>query len=411
MTRARFNNLIQNPSSISYGEMDELKNVIEQFPYFQSARLLYTKSLFDNKSYLFNDELKKTAAFAGDRKVLHKIIHNTSTKAKNEYIIEEKIVEPQITTFENAIPLSAVVEEESESAKHIFEDSTDEIKSSEVFFEIDEEETGNLKSEIGNENYQAPETLNAEPSFEPTRVLSAAEILSQRLREIEKDLDGEKTELTKSSVVPPAENVVQEYFSVSDEINIDEFITTKVNEPVSTPDQPHTETSSRETKIVSPVSGNETHSFNEWMQRFSLIKTTEQGSTFEKVQDRMEKKTPDVTQTAVQPTILSRLEQTILAQTPAETHPGHLAKNDLIDLFIKNEPRIDGSKTKFYSPVNAAKSSVADVSEIVSETLAKIYIQQGNFNKAIQSYEKLSLKYPEKSVYFAALIKEIRNVQ
>ena len=58
-----------------------------------------------------------------------------------------------------------------------------------------------------------------------------------------------------------------------------------------------------------------------------------------------------------------------------------------------------------------AKSSVADVSDIVSETLAKIYLGQNNFSKAIQTYEKLMLKYPEKSVYFAALIKEIKKSQ
>jgi hypothetical protein len=79
----------------------------------------------------------------------------------------------------------------------------------------------------------------------------------------------------------------------------------------------------------------------------------------------------------------------------------------LIDRFIQTEPKIIPSKTEFYSPVNQAKKSVTENEDIVSETLAKIYYKQGNLLKARSSYQKLSLLYPEKMAYFAALISEI----
>ena len=56
-----------------------------------------------------------------------------------------------------------------------------------------------------------------------------------------------------------------------------------------------------------------------------------------------------------------------------------------------------------------AKKSVVEPEDLITETLANIYAQQGNFQKAIHFYEKLSLKFPEKSRYFAALIKELEN--
>jgi tetratricopeptide (TPR) repeat protein len=66
-------------------------------------------------------------------------------------------------------------------------------------------------------------------------------------------------------------------------------------------------------------------------------------------------------------------------------------------------------KAEFFSPVKKAKESLDDSAIPVSETLAKIYALQGNYPKAIEAYEQLSLINPEKKIFFADLIKELKN--
>lgn len=86
-------------------------------------------------------------------------------------------------------------------------------------------------------------------------------------------------------------------------------------------------------------------------------------------------------------------------------------QQDLIDRFIHEEhilqPRLEfGEQGKL--PDLARKSGKLQ-EEIVSESMAMIYIKQKKYPQAIATLHKLSLKFPDKSLYFAALIKNLEN--
>lgn len=89
----------------------------------------------------------------------------------------------------------------------------------------------------------------------------------------------------------------------------------------------------------------------------------------------------------------------------------HISKkgDSIIDSFIKNEPQIKPPKPEQINNENKAKKSAEDQNDLVSETLAAIYIEQMLYQKAIDIYAKLSLKFPEKSRYFANLIKSLEK--
>lgn len=97
-------------------------------------------------------------------------------------------------------------------------------------------------------------------------------------------------------------------------------------------------------------------------------------------------------------------------ETEPET-PKKLSRKELIDKFILENPSITRPKAEFYNPISVAQNSITDQENIVSETLAKIYEKQGYFAKAISIYEKLSVKYPEKSSTFAAQIERLKESQ
>ena len=74
MNATQFIEYLENPSAISESATAELGDLITQFPYFQSARLLHLKGLHQNKSIEYPKALKVTAAYASDRKKLYELI-------------------------------------------------------------------------------------------------------------------------------------------------------------------------------------------------------------------------------------------------------------------------------------------------------------------------------------------------
>jgi hypothetical protein len=98
----------------------------------------------------------------------------------------------------------------------------------------------------------------------------------------------------------------------------------------------------------------------------------------------------------------------LINNTPKSKHIDPKETN-IIDNFLKKAPQISPPKPEQIDNENKAKKSAEDHNDLVSETLAKIYIEQMLYHKAIDTYQKLSLKFPEKSRYFADLIQSLEK--
>ena len=105
----------------------------------------------------------------------------------------------------------------------------------------------------------------------------------------------------------------------------------------------------------------------------------------------------------------------VFDQSENETDNGE--GNSLINKFLLSKPgairRIsdDEDSKGIENRVAIIEKSVTENDELITDTLASIYLQQKNYEKALTAYKKLSLKYPEKSIYFATQIEEIEKLK
>jgi len=83
----------------------------------------------------------------------------------------------------------------------------------------------------------------------------------------------------------------------------------------------------------------------------------------------------------------------------------------LVDNFLQKETKISKPKKEtFFKAVDSAKESIIENTDLVTPTLARVYLEQQHYQKAIFTYKKLILKYPKKSSFFAEQIKLISKL-
>ena len=161
--------------------------------------------------------------------------------------------------------------------------------------------------------------------------------------------------------------------------NLEQSILTSIKGATET--EENTKTAVEKLDIGKPLdfSVNEKHSFQEWLQ-------------------------------------LARIEPIIREKdnsTSTETKPldeEKKKKAELIDKFIETNPKISPVKHSTTS-TTFPESNKTDTSYLMTETLARVYLEQKKYQKAIQAYEILILKYPEKSSFFADRISDIEILQ
>ena len=82
---------------------------------------------------------------------------------------------------------------------------------------------------------------------------------------------------------------------------------------------------------------------------------------------------------------------------------------DLIEKFLKERPKIVPKRNQNVQTPKIIEKSISEKQMLMTETLANLYVKQKKYEKAIQAFRILSLKYPKKSSYFANQIKEIEQ--
>jgi len=311
LNKDNFIELIKNPNAVSKEETNALDMILEDFPYFQTARVLHLKGLKNQNSFKYNTSLKTTAAYTANRTVLFDFI------TKNSLDFDKATSDEKDILNEIAVIDSKVVD-------HLY------------------------------------------------KSIVASEKENNSLKELQqlKNLDTLKNNLPKEEKpIVESKNIVAE--TLEEEIKQNKEVL-EINKPIT-------------------FKKEDAYSFDEWLQ-LSPIKPINRKVKVLENEDRVSQKT------------------TIKEERKSiKTFINKDNSSNLIAEFIKNKPKIKPIKNQEKQDISL--DSTMENTSLMTETLARVYLEQKKYKKAIAAFKILSLKYPKKSSFFADRIKAIKFLE
>ena len=365
MNKQKFIEYLRKPSQITTDQLNEIESLVKEYPYFQDGRTLLAKA----KKTLNPDQAAKfistAAVYVSDRSMLKKYLNQELFFLKPLQIDAEKEEKLPETPKVNAKPEIEIAVSEKE-----IKQTASKTTETQAPAKIEDDSTN--KTEIPS--IASPQIKKSKPIDEtfifPTK---STDNLDDLIAEIMQDV----AELKKSKA---------RFRAIEAKIEEEDAIKKVISRTTSGKKKTLTNNLVVSKDQQTVVSDKPT-------EKITQKPSTASGKKKNEIQETI---TESSKEELVEVLVLKKEEQ-----------------EQIIKEFIKTEPqikKIKPGKSDAAETVNdlADKSTRFHV-DVTSEYLAEIYIGQGKHGRAIEIYESLGLKFPEKSAYFAGLIENLKK--
>ena len=461
MIKEKINKAIQDPGDIHNLTKDELIALINKYPFCASLHLISTKLLFNENSPDYQSQLAHTAAYANDRKALFRLIYDTeavkdsaTTVITNEPVESDSELVASLlnTNTETDISEKFILAQtestsqdmaEPEKEEHTALEELEAIHNQQIIDDINNElnrlsETGSGELDINrdvveleNENEFVDE--HVDPEMESNRqIINQVDVIQFKEEKTEIETPHSADSLDKvDDITTNLSNITSE--------NIDDIIANLEHVPASADSTTqHNTKDSIEPIIIHPL-GTEPgsladsvkKSFTDWLKTYgtnvSTLVTKPASRVIQISEEAISEVEPINTVTPSKeayPKIQEdtddlgvldhqyQHEQALVYFKETEEDLNRIIEQEIkqIDEFVQNQPAIPDHTVEYeWSVADLARKSLDDSQEVITETMARILVSQGKNKRAIDILEKLVLLHPEKSLYFAGLIKEFKK--
>ncbi|HMU13139.1 MAG TPA: tetratricopeptide repeat protein [Flavobacteriales bacterium] len=391
MDRERLTALLDDPARVRRDDIADLKAMADRYPWFSAAHLLLAVGGHREGDVLFDEQLRASAAHLPSRTVLFDQLHHPLPLAPAPVVpAPEPAPSPIVATgiIEVAeAPVLRIVPEEPPPATPAEEVIAGPVPvSAAVAPHEDPAPQADAVAPVGEEVGATPASAPSDPEDE---------VLSEHLRTPWKDrllgVDRDEEELDRqmrdSAVAISYELLLESEGKLEAVPDVPEADVPVVAPPPPPPVQ------------TPPPTPLRARRFGDW-----LSEGVDEGiapPTRTVVAPRTSAASP-----VTDPEIVRVVRDLPPLQDPKHA-PETAETKALIERFIQQNAQQAPTpkKAEFFNPQTAAKRSLEEHADLVTETLARIYEKQGNMAKAIAAYERLAVKHPEKAAHFKALAK------